>query len=218
MDLGILERTDRVWASDTNDALERQAIQRWTGLLLPPELVGTHIGPPVAHTTGRAANLTFRALTALFGHAGLEWDITTCDDAELETLRSWVALYREVRGLMHSGDVVRVDHPDPGAWVHGVVARDRREALFWYVRLATSADAGPGRILLPGLDPDLEYAVSVRRDAGVAVGARARDADVWVRGGTHARGAVLARIGIVAPLIGPGQAVLLHLRDRSVQG
>ena len=34
VDLGILERTDRVWASDTNDALERQAIQRWTGLLL----------------------------------------------------------------------------------------------------------------------------------------------------------------------------------------
>ena len=24
MDLGILQRTDRVWASDTNDALERQ--------------------------------------------------------------------------------------------------------------------------------------------------------------------------------------------------
>jgi len=42
-------------ASDTNDALERQAIQRWTGLLVPPELVGAHVGPPVAHTTGRTA-------------------------------------------------------------------------------------------------------------------------------------------------------------------
>ena len=30
VDLGILARTDRVWASDTNDALERQRIQRWT--------------------------------------------------------------------------------------------------------------------------------------------------------------------------------------------
>jgi alpha-galactosidase len=28
--------TDRVWASDTNDPLERQTVQRWTGLLLPP--------------------------------------------------------------------------------------------------------------------------------------------------------------------------------------
>ena len=45
-DLEILRHTDRVWASDTNDALERQAIQRWTGLLVPPELVGSHVGPP----------------------------------------------------------------------------------------------------------------------------------------------------------------------------
>ncbi len=40
VDLGVLARTQRVWASDCNDALERQHIQRWTGLLLPPELVG----------------------------------------------------------------------------------------------------------------------------------------------------------------------------------
>ena len=45
-----------------NDALERQAIQRWTGLLVPPELVGAHVGPPVAHTTGRTVDLGFRCL------------------------------------------------------------------------------------------------------------------------------------------------------------
>ncbi len=38
VDLGILARTDRVWASDTVDAVERQPIQRWTSLLLPLEL------------------------------------------------------------------------------------------------------------------------------------------------------------------------------------
>src|SRR6266542_1136250 len=76
VDLGILERTDRVWASDCNDALERQTIQRWTGLFLPPELIGTHVGPPRAHTTGRVHDLSFRAATALFGHAGIEWDVT----------------------------------------------------------------------------------------------------------------------------------------------
>ncbi|BAS16127.1 alpha-galactosidase [Arthrobacter sp. Hiyo8] len=46
VDLGILERTDRIWGSDCNDALERQTIQRWTGVVVPPELVGGHIGPP----------------------------------------------------------------------------------------------------------------------------------------------------------------------------
>ena len=54
VDLGILQRTDRVWTSDCNDALERQAIQRWTGVFLPPELLGAHVGAARSHTTGRA--------------------------------------------------------------------------------------------------------------------------------------------------------------------
>ncbi|MDM4777904.1 alpha-galactosidase, partial [Micromonospora sp. b486] len=74
VDLEILRRTDRVWASDCNDALERLSIQRWTGLLLPPELVGTHIGPERSHTTHRVHDLSFRAVTALFGHHGIEWE------------------------------------------------------------------------------------------------------------------------------------------------
>ncbi len=36
VDLEILTRTDRIWPSDTIDALERQRIQRWTSLLVPP--------------------------------------------------------------------------------------------------------------------------------------------------------------------------------------
>jgi alpha-galactosidase len=45
VDLGILERTDRVWASDTNDPVERQQIQRWTSALIPLELIGAHAAP-----------------------------------------------------------------------------------------------------------------------------------------------------------------------------
>lgn len=37
VDLGILERVDRFWTSHVNDPLERQAVQRWGTLLLPPE-------------------------------------------------------------------------------------------------------------------------------------------------------------------------------------
>ena len=89
VDLGILQRTDRVWASDRNDPIERQRIQRWTRTLLPPELIGTHLGPPSAHTTHRHASLAVPARsTALFGHAGIEWDLTRSDDAELAQVRA----------------------------------------------------------------------------------------------------------------------------------
>ena len=212
VDLGILEHTDRVWASDTNDPLERQAIQRWTGLLLPPELVGGHVGPPVAATTGRASELSFRCLTALFGHAGIEWDVTACSDGEVSQLTSWARLYRELRGLLHTGDVVRADHPDPGAWLHGVVAPDGREAVFGYVRLTTSPDVLPGRLRFPGLDPDLRYEVRRRDEAGTGWGLAPSQPGWWTAGRTVATGAVLERIGLPAPLLVPEQAVVLHLR------
>ncbi len=213
VDLGILEHTDRVWASDTNDPVERQAIQRWTGLLLPPELVGAHVGPPRAHTTGRESDLGFRTLTALFGHAGIEWDIGSCSEAELSRLAAWAGLYRELRPLIHGGDVVRVDHPDPGAWLSGVVAADRSEALFWYVRLESSPDAVPAALRFAGLDRERRYAVSVRDEAGLAHHVGGLPA--WRHGGgVELSGAVLEVAGLPAPLLGPGQGVLLHLRAR----
>src|SRR5450759_5826334 len=97
---------------------------------LPPELVGTHVGPPRAHTTHRVTDLSFRLATALFGHAGIEWDITQCDDAERSTIRAWAALYVELRPLLHGGETVRTDLTDDGTILHGVVAPDRSHAVF----------------------------------------------------------------------------------------
>jgi alpha-galactosidase len=212
VDLGVLERTDRIWASDTNDPVERQSIQRWTGLLLPPELVGAHVGPGRAHTTRRVTDLDFRCLTALFGHAGIEWDITTCSPGELARLTAWSALYRQLRGLLHSGDVVRADHPDPGALLHGVVAPDGGEAVFAYLRLTSSADAQPGRLRLPGLDPDRTYRVARRSELGPPP--RTTSPAWWQRGQATATGTVLASVGLPAPELDPAHGVLLHLRAR----
>lgn len=153
--------------------------------------------------------LDFRCLTALFGHAGIEWDLGSCSAGELARLTTWTALYRQLRGLLHGGDVVRVDHPDPGAWLHGVVAADRREAVFAYLRLETSPDAGPGRLRLPGLDPDLTYRVVRRGELGPAP--HAGSPAWWRRGEATASGAVLSTVGLPAPGLGPGQGVLLHL-------
>jgi alpha-galactosidase len=212
IDLGILERTDRIWGSDCNDPLERQIIQRWEGLLVPPELIGSHVGDTVSHTTNRASALGLRTVTALFAHAGLEMDVTRCPDHELETLAAWAALYKEVRGLLHSGDVVRADLPGDDVLLHGVVAADRREALYAVVRLTTSAEEQTGRLLLPGLDPDLEYEVVHRPEAGAASAVQKVTTPWFERGSARASGAVLTRVGLPAPRLDPAQAVVLHVR------
>jgi len=218
VDLGILARTDRVWASDTNDALERQTIQRWTQLLLPPELVGSHVGPPTAHTTGRTHSLAFRMGTALFGHFGVEWDIGSASPDERRDLAAAVAFYRRHRDLLHGGDVVRADHHDPAAALHGVVSGDRREAIFAYVQLASSATEAPGATRLPGLDPDLTYAVTPVRLSGSAAGADVHSIRVRAPGwladpatATAVPGAMLERVGLPMPVLQPESLLLMHV-------
>jgi alpha-galactosidase len=211
VDLGILARTDRVWASDTNDALERQHIQRWTQLLLPPELVGTHVGPPRSHTTGRTHTLAFRVATALFGHFGIEWDIASASEEEQAAMAEAIACYKRLRPLLHGGQVVRADHPNPAAYLHGVVAESGAEALFAYVQLTASAFETPGLARLPGLDPGRAYRVAPLQVAGAPETNQAAAPPWYEAGEATLGGRVLGEVGLPLPVLRPEQALLLHL-------
>jgi alpha-galactosidase len=211
VDLEILQHTERVWASDCNDALERQTIQRWTGLFLPPELIGAHVGPPRSHTTGRTHDLPFRVATAMFGHFGIEWDIAAASDDDLAALERAIAFYKRARGLLHSGAVVHADHPDPSAWVHGVVATDRTHGLYCLAQLATSQWSVPPPVRLPGLDDDRRYRARISTPAGPAHTV-ARSAPSWAADdGIVVTGRLLARVGLPAPVLSPEQAVLISV-------
>jgi alpha-galactosidase len=208
VDLGVLEHTDRVWASDTIDPLERQQILRWTGLLLPPELIGTHVAGPVSHTTGRIHHLDFRAGSALFGHFGIEWDIASAGPAERARLAEWIAVHKRLRPLLHTGSVVRGDHPDPALWVYGVVAADASHALFACAQTATSVHAPAGRVRLPGLDPAATY-----RLAPLAPGNLVDDGRTgppWWTTGVDLPGRVLATVGVQVPTLLPERLVLIE--------
>ena len=213
IDLAILERTDRVWPSDSNDALERQAIQRWTQLLVAPELIGTHIGPPRARTSGRRHALSFRVATALFGHLGVEWDITTASPEEQDGLRESIAYYKGIRALLQCGTVVRVEHPDPAALVHGVVGPDRRRALFSYVQLSSSVTEIPPLVRLAGLDAAVRYHVRPVPLAGGPETLQRASPPWYADGGVSASGAALMAVGLQVPVLRPENALLLELES-----
>lgn len=210
VDLEILEHTDRVWASDCIDARERQQIQRWTSQLLPLELIGAHIGAARAHTTGRVADLSFRAGTALFGHFGIEWDLTAATPDQLDELSQWVALYKEHRDLLHSGRLVRADLPDLGVWVHGVVATDGSEGLFAIVGRDRPATWPPGRLPLPGLDAGRTYRV---RPEGPSPIDNPRATPPWWAEGVVATGLALTAAGLTVPALDPDQIALLRVTE-----
>ena len=214
VDLGMIRRVDRVWASDTIDALERQEILRGLSLTLPLEFIGSHIGSRVAHTTGRRHSIAFRGLTALFGHLGIEWNLVDASEEELETLSEIVALYKRSRELLHSGTFVYCDlaQPlvDPSALAYGVIASDRAEALFAYAQLRSEQHQTPDVMRIAGLDPDAHYRVSVVDVAG-GVRGMARRQPEWVTSSVTMRGIDLEVFGLQPPAIVPESAVLFSL-------
>ncbi|WP_150307236.1 alpha-galactosidase [Planctomonas psychrotolerans] len=208
-DLGILQVTDRVWASDSNDPIERQDIQRWTELLLPPELVGAHVGPSPAHSSGRATDLSYRMVTSLMGSSGFEWNIAACTEDELDAITRFAALYKELRSVIHTGTAVHGDLRDPALRLNGFVSQNRTEAVYLIASVATPEDSLPERARLHGLDPDRTYRVRVRDEIGSA--AYGWHHPGWVlRGGVVLPGSVLGTIGLQLPALWPAQGMVLH--------
>ncbi len=220
IDLAILARTDRVWASDSIDALDRLAIQRGFSLLFPPEVMGTHIGSPVAHLTGRRHDLPFRAASALFGWLGVEWNLLDATVEERARLTTAIETHKRFRPLLHGGDVLRVDHPDPTVDVHGVVAADRSEAIVAVSRLRSGPSQHTAAVVVAGLDPDRRYRiVPIDVDGSGLTGPVGRTAGAkrqprWLDGELVMTGRQLGAVGFRAPVLAPETSFVVHLDGR----
>jgi alpha-galactosidase len=212
VDLGVLGRTDRVWASDCIDPIERARIVPGLATLIPLELIGAHVASPRSRTTGRQHDLALRSAVALFGHQGIEWDITTASAPELEGVADWVAMAKAFRPLLHSGELVRADRPtDPGTSLFGVVAGDRSEALFVLVRSATLPESEAPPVRFDGLDREADYWLEQLPLPGT--GPRATG-PVRSRPGANAQSlpaTLLMGPGVMAPVVQPDGAALFHL-------
>jgi len=209
IDLGVIDYVDRFWTSDNNDALERQTIQRWTSQVIPPELLGTHIGPTRGHQTGRTLELSMRAVTALFGHAGIEWNITEATPDERKHLATWAAYYKENRALLHSGKSIRVDYPDEHGYLHGVSAKDAKKSIFAYVQLTPTGAIHPAALKFPGLDATATYSVKAVYPAGKPRFMLISPPE-WMQGITMS-GSALSTIGVTTPILAPANAFLIEI-------
>ena len=209
VDLGILEHTDRVWTSDCLDPLERLENQKYTGLLLPGELMGAHLTTPLVHSTGRTTSLDLSGGVAVFGHFGIEWDLTTLDDDGLDAVTAWVERHKRFRPLLHTGRMIHADTANPSLDIRGVVATDRSTALFSLSQVETSVTSPPGRFTLPGLDPERRYTVRVETDGGI--GGPGQSPLPWAEHPPTLTGRALGAVGLQAPVLYPGQLILLEL-------
>lgn len=214
VDLGVLEHTDRVWTSDDIDPLERQQMHRWTQQLIPAEFMGSHVASGASHTTGRSHTLHFRAGTAMWGHMGIEWDLTEASPEETTELTEWVAFHKNYRDLLHTGRLVRLDEFDPALHIHGAVSQDRSEALFAVIGAALPDVEPVGRFRLRGLDPQRTY-----RLQDVTPGEdphNFRRPPWWpTADGTLLSERALETVGVHAPWLAPDTLRIVHLEAQN---
>lgn len=207
IDLEVIERVERVWVSDNIDPEERQRMLWWTAQLLPTELMGSHIASGRSHTTGRWHDLEFRAMTAVFGHLGIEWDLAQASDDELASLEWWIGWYKANREVLCTGELVRVDMPDPDVFFKGIITPGK--AIFSLSMLRVTTCSSLGRLRFPGLDPDARYRVTLVDHQPVPpthwVAWRTRPEPVRMSG------RALAEAGVRAPHLLPCSAVLFEL-------
>lgn len=238
VDLEVLQRTERIWVSDCIDPLERQSMNRWTSQLVPLEMMGTHIASGASHTTGRYHCLNFRAASALFGHLGIEWDLTQASPQEIEQLKEWIAFYKDHRELITSGTVVRGDRTDDSLWITGVVSPSRDQAIYTLTCMKRAEFSPRGRFTLPGLDSEVEYHVEITPIGGFPSGfkapawSHAEPLERGVSASTPApyfgqntpptkmapiklRGDVLTNAGVMSPLLNPEQSIVIKVRAAS---
>ena len=162
IDAGILAYTQRVWLSDSNDALERMAIQHDAALFLPAAITGSHVGPRKSHTSGRVLSMAFRAHIAAQRHMGFEMDLTELTDDEAATLKSVTAWWKENRHWAMTADILRLDAADPAVTAEMQLSRDGARFILTAGQAETSAQILPRPLRLTGLNSAAKYCVTLK--------------------------------------------------------
>jgi alpha-galactosidase len=197
IDLGILSRTQRVWLSDSNDALERLRMQHNAALFLPLAVTGSHVGPRHCHTSGRTLDISFRAWVAAQRHLGFEMDPRELTDHETQVLKFVTNWWKTNRSWMHHADILRLDSADTAVIAEQQLSTDGDRFVVFAGKAETSRQIAPRPLRLTRLDPSAHYRIElVNRDAANAL---SRGTVALKTGPMTVSGAWLMHHGLVLP-------------------
>jgi alpha-galactosidase len=157
----------------------------------------------------RTHDISFRVLNALFGHAGIEWNVTEASEHEQEILKSYIAFYKKNRDLIHAGDVVRSDVIQGNAQMYGTVAKDKKRAVFTYMQLTSLDNFGPLVATFDGLDAKSTYSVKVNIELSAAEYLQKVHPGWWPQ--VNLTGDQLANIGLQLPVLKPESGLLFEI-------
>ena len=161
IDYGILESTQRVWLSDSNDAIERLRIQHEAILWLPTSITGSHVGPKVCHTSGRELPLAFRAWVAAQRHMGFEMDPRELSSSDKTLLKAITGWWKENRQWMKDANILRLPCVDKSITAEIQINSSADHFVVFAGQNASSDFSSPLPLVLAGLKPMSMYNISL---------------------------------------------------------
>lgn len=219
LDYGMLSRCSRVWLSDSNDARERWRMQMAAMTFLPPEVVGSHVGPRRCHTSGRVLPIAFRAAVAMTGHLGFEMDLRELTCEEEAELRRATLFYKAQRCFLHSALEYRLEAPSPEISARMSVDPARARFMLFAATLETPRAETTAPLRLAGLDPQQRYQVQLcNPELLESMATRSFPSPLLEAGGVTLSGAALMQTGLVLPLAFPDTVWILEGRAVSERG
>jgi alpha-galactosidase len=209
-DYGALRFTHRIWTSDCTDPLERLSIQDGARVFLPPEILGAHISASPNHQTHRVTSLDFRALVAFAYHFGIELDPTKLPDNDKAKLKSWIALHKDLRPLLHDGDAQFSIAPLDGRYVWGAIGENR--AVIIVAQGAQMMREQPPPLTLPMQGSHVKRWRVAKYHPVEPDFIRASESQIrFLRGERDVSAFDLAEIGINLPMLRPESGLVIVL-------
>ena len=174
-DFGILERTQRVWLSDSNDPLERARIQYGSNVFLPACAVGSHVGPRHCHTSGRTHTIHFRAWVAAQRHMGFEMDPRELSEEEEKVLTEVTHWWKQERHWLMEANILRLDSNDSSILAEQHLSEDKKIFVIFVNKIDTSNQIAPRTIKLCNLGPKNIYTLKLVNHNEIHALSRSKD-------------------------------------------
>lgn len=211
IDYGVLEYTQRVWLSDSNDALERWRMQHEAALLLTPEITGSHVGPRMCHSSGRVLSMAFRAWVAASRHMGFEMDLREFTEEEASTLKQITAWWKANRAWLLAGNLYRLDSMDSALIAEMTVAKQGERFVVFAGQMQAPARNALRTLRLTGLEPQARYRIrSAQPDTLHTKATRSWDSRLRSTEGLVLSGQALMQAGLSLPLAYPAHMFVLE--------
>ena len=131
-------------------------------MVMPASTMGAHVSAVPNHQNGRVTTLKMRGDVAMCGQFGYELDVTKMTDDELAEIAEQIKYYKDIREVIHKGDMYRLRSPFEGrktVWEY--VSEDKKTVVLCRFTAESLLAYRAEREKLEGLD---ENAMYKRRD------------------------------------------------------